>query len=38
VDEGNRLAVQMFVEHSRGTDPTMSAGQRADVASQSSSL
>jgi hypothetical protein len=36
VDEGNRLAVQMFVEHSRGTDPTMSAGQRADVASQTS--
>ena len=34
VDEGNRLAVQMFVEHSRGTDPTMSAGQRSDVASQ----
>jgi hypothetical protein len=38
VDEGNRLAVQMFVEHARGTDPTMSAGQRADVSSQSSAL
>ena len=38
VDEGNRLAVQMFVEHSRGTDPTMSAGQHADVAAQRSSL
>jgi hypothetical protein len=34
VDEANRLAVQMFVEHSRGTDPTMSTGQRSDVASQ----
>ncbi len=29
VDEANRLAVQMFVEHARGTDPTMSAGQHA---------
>ena len=38
VDEANRLVVQMFVEHARGTDPTMSAGQRADVASQSPSL
>ena len=27
VDEGNRLVAQMFVEHARGTDPTMSAGQ-----------
>ena len=36
VDEANRLAVQFFVEHSRGTDPTMSPGQRADVGSSSS--
>jgi hypothetical protein len=38
VDEANRLAVQFFVEHARGTDPTMSASQRADVSSQSASL
>ncbi len=29
--EANRLIVQMFVEHARGTDPTMSAGQVRDV-------
>lgn len=34
VDEANRLAVELFVEHARGTDPTMTAGQRADVSSQ----
>ena len=31
--EANRLAVQMFVEHARGTDPTMTGAQRVDVAS-----
>ena len=38
VDEANRLVVQMFVEHARGTDPTMSVGQRGDATSTSSSL
>ena len=31
--EANRLAVQFFVEHTRGTDPTMSAGQTRDTIS-----
>jgi hypothetical protein len=38
VDEANRLAVQFFVEHARGTDPTMSAAQRAAAGTPSTSL
>lgn len=33
VEEANRLVVQLFVEHARGTDPTMTAGQQAAVGS-----
>jgi hypothetical protein len=38
VDEANRLAVQMFVEHTRGTDPTMSTGVGTGASSASTSL
>ena len=36
--EANRLAVQMFVEHTRGTDPTMSTGQVRDTMGQRSPM
>ena len=38
VEEANKLVVQFFVEHARGTDPTMSSGQRADVSSQAAGI
>jgi hypothetical protein len=36
--EANKLAVQFFVEHARGTDPTMTAGQVRDTMNQRSSI
>ena len=36
--EANRLAVQFFVEHTRGTDPTMSTGQVRDTMGQRSTM
>ena len=36
--EANKLAVQFFVEHARGTDPTMTPGQVRDTMNQRSSI
>jgi hypothetical protein len=36
--EANRLAVQFFVEHTRGTDPTMTTGQVRDTMGQRSTM